>query len=102
MAKQAKKPRKTRADKRPDDEKFSHFLTVKMTPEARAKLSEQAAAAAAADPEIPKSAAGYLRWLATRDRERVNLPGYNYNEAVSPAPPAPHPQNPLASPAPIP
>jgi hypothetical protein len=78
------KIRKIRRDKRAPGVKMTLHLTVKLRPGSRSLLKSQASQAGF------KSSARYLRDLAKKDRVRLQLPPYDFNDFES-APPAPNP-----------
>ena len=77
-----KKARKEREDKAAPGMKMNLHLTVKLRPLSRITLAKQASAAGF------KSAAAYLRYLATQDRKRLGLHEYDYNAVPKASPSA--------------
>ena len=71
-----KRARKPRRDKKAPGRKMSLHLTVKMRPDDRKLLREQGIKAGY------KSAAQYLRALATLDRQRIGEPYHDYNSGI--------------------
>jgi hypothetical protein len=70
-------PRKPPPNRKAPADKKGVRLNVKLSEADRAKLNEQARKAGY------KSVAGYLRALATRDRNGLALPDYDFNQGVS-------------------
>jgi hypothetical protein len=77
--------RKPRRDRRGPLDKMGQALPVKLTPTSRQMLTMQARKAGF------RSAAKYLRDLATKDRVLRGLTAWDYNKGASPTPPKPTP-----------
>jgi hypothetical protein len=72
--------RKIRKDKKPRGVKMTLHLTVKLRPGSRAELKTQATQAGF------ESTAQYLRDLANKDRARLGMLPYDYNQFETSAP----------------
>jgi hypothetical protein len=91
--------RKVRSDKKPAGHKFASPLQIKMRPDGREKMAEQARRAGYG------SSGHYLRALATADRAHLGLALYDFNGGLTPDDialankPKPKPRKPTATPA---
>lgn len=72
--------RKTRSDKKAPAAKMTRHLTVKLRPDSRRVLADQAKRAGY------ESTAQYLRAMAEKDRQRLGLAPYPYNDPPKTAP----------------